>query len=371
MFSEAPAFIRRIIRFFMLPHCFFMVFTSGECKKSISGIVVDLLKLFFIYKTYPDNYGPCRLWEIDEKEWRYYYGSSYHPYQRQKLRKRIQRFEYQVLFNDKAVCEQLCKGTGVRMPRTYGIIYPALDFRKKISSWFDETPADSLIIKPILGHAGKGIVMAKREGNDILIQAKNGALPLSQFVLHNDAIVQEVLIQDKRLAAFSSSSVNTIRVVTFFTKKEEVIIVSATMRCGVGNSFVDNWSAGGVAVGVDCKTGRLKQFALDKRGKQYRQHPTSKIVFEEFVVPEWQRIIGIAETIQRACPFYCLLGMDITLLEDRTPVLIEVNANPDLVFQEQTSGPLLADNRILNAFEEDELLVNKYQRTLIEGLDKK
>jgi glutathione synthase/RimK-type ligase-like ATP-grasp enzyme len=368
MLSEASPAIRRIMRFFMLPHCLYKVLKSGECKKSFLGICLDLLKLFFLYKTFPDNYGPCRLWEIDEKDWQYYYGSSYHPFQRQRLRKRVQRFEYQILFNDKAVCEQLCRGTGVRMPYTYGIIDPAQDFRKKISLWFGETSADSLIIKPILGHAGMGIVMAKRKENGIIIQTKNGSLPLSQFVLHDHAIVQEVLIQDKRLADFSSSSVNTIRVVTFFTKKEEVIIASATMRCGVGNSFVDNWSAGGVAVGVDCKTGKLKQWALDKIGKQFRQHPTSKIVFEEFTIPEWPRIIGIAETIQRACPFYCLLGMDITLLKDGTPVLIEVNANPDLVFQEQTSGPLLRDKRILKAFSEDDLLTNNYQKDLLKAL---
>ncbi|MDD5674062.1 MAG: sugar-transfer associated ATP-grasp domain-containing protein, partial [Chitinivibrionales bacterium] len=103
-------------------------------------------------------------------------------------------------------------------------------------------------------------------------------------------------------------------------------------------------------------------------GKQYRRHPTSDIVFKEFIVPEWPRIIAIAETIQRACPFYCLLGMDITLLENGEPVLIEVNANTDLVFQEQTSGPLLKDERIVKAFGEDDLLVNKYQKMFYSAL---
>jgi glutathione synthase/RimK-type ligase-like ATP-grasp enzyme len=76
----------------------------------------------------------------------------------------------------------------------------------------------------------------------------------------------------------------------------------------------------------------------------------------------------IASKIQQACPFYCLLGMDVMLHADGSPVLIEVNANPDLIFQEQTSGPLLADTQILQAFGEYDLLVNTHQKNLLKTL---
>jgi glutathione synthase/RimK-type ligase-like ATP-grasp enzyme len=254
------------------------------------------------------------------------------------------------------------------MPHTYGIIGPDPLSREKIQSWFHESHADSLIIKPILGHGGAGIVMARKQGNDIHIHSRKSVQPLSDFVMPTEAIVQEVLKQDGRLAVFSSSSVNTIRVVTYLTKNGEVIIASATMRCGVADSFVDNWSAGGVAVGVDCDTGRLKKYAYDRNSKRYEKHPTANIKFENFQIPEWFEIRDIAKRVQEAFPFYCLLGMDVSLLEGGEPVLIEVNANPDLVFQEQTSGPLLKDNRVLKAFGEDDLLTNRYQKNLLKAL---
>jgi hypothetical protein len=368
MFSEAHPIFRQVLRFFMLPYCYYQALSRAKGKRSFIGIAFDLLELFFLYKTYPDHYYFCRLWEIEKKEWRYYFGSSYHPFQRMKLRKRVQRFEYQVLFNDKAVCEQLCRGTGVRMPHTYGMIGPELSSRDKITLWFKESLADSLIIKPILGHGGAGIVMARKQGNTIQIHHKNSTQPLSEFIMPTEAIVQEVLKQDERMAVFSSSSINTIRIVTFFSKRGEIIIVSATMRCGVGISFVDNWSAGGVAVGIDCDTGKLRKYAYDKNSKRYEQHPSSKVVFENFQIPEWKKMCAVAEKIQAACPFYSLLGMDVSLLEGGEPVLIEVNANPDLVFQEQTSTPLLKNKTALKAFSEDDLLVNKYQKSLLNSI---
>jgi len=368
MFSEAHPLIRRAVRFLMLPYCYFKLINFKECTRSKLGIALDLLDLFFRHKTYPDNYGPCRLWEVEKSSWKYYYGSSYHPYQRKRLRSRVQRYEYQILFNDKAVCEQLCRGTGIAMPHTYGILYPDQNYKEKITLYFNESSANSLIIKPILGHAGLGIVLAKKDTNGIFIQSKKGCEPLSDFVLKENAIVQEVLSQDSRISAFSSSSINTIRVVTLFANDESIIVMSATMRFSVGTSFVDNWSAGGVAVGVDCDTGKLKKYAYDKKGRRYVEHPTSKLIFEHFVVPEWDKILELAKIIQKACPFYRLLGMDIAIQKNGQPTLIEVNANSDLIFQEQTSGPLLKNERILKAFGEYGLFVNNIQKKLFLNL---
>ena len=67
-------------------------------------------------------------------------------------------------------------------------------------------------------------------------------------------------------------------------------------------------------------------------------------------------------------PFYKLIGMDIAVTQVG-PVLIEVNANPDIVFQEQTSGPLFKDKRVLKEFDKYDLLVNKYQKKLLDQDD--
>ena len=329
---------------------------------------MDLLELFFSYKTFPDHYGPCRLWEVEKTKWKFYYGSNYQSHQRARLRRKVQPNEYRILFNDKAVCERLCREIGVRMPHTYGIISSEQNFKEKIISWFQNFESDSFIVKPILGRAGLGIVLAKRIDNNIIIQSQKGLTPLHDFDLMENVIVQEVLLQDSRMSAFSSSSVNTIRVITMFTKNESIIVVSAMMRCGVGESYVDNVSSGGIAVGVDCETGKLKKYAYDFNGNRYVEHPTSKVIFEDFIIPEWERILDTAVKIQKSFPFYCMLGMDIALQQKGKPVLIEVNGSPDLAVQEAIAGPFLRDKQNLQAFGEYDLLMNKHQKKLYSTL---
>jgi len=113
----------------------------------------------------------------------------------------------------------------------------------------------------------------------------------------------------------------------------------------------------------------LKKYAYDKLGNRYVAHPTSKTVFEDWPVPEWQAILDVAKRTQEALFLYSrMLGLDIALNQKGEPVLIEVNRSPDLVFQEQTSGPLFRNSSILEAFAAYDLLVNKYQRRLYDSV---
>ena len=170
------------------------------------------------------------------------------------------------------------------------------------------------------------------------------------------------------MAALSLNSVNTIRVVTMINLQGQVLILNASLRMGVGDSFVDNFSAGGVSAGIDPEAGRLMRYAYDRDWNRYIEHPTTKKVFEDFRVPEWSRIVGTARSIQGFFPFYRLLGLDLAIEQNGEPVLIELNGAPDLVGLEQKAGPLLRSEPVLRAFGEYGLLVNKYQRRLYADL---
>jgi len=182
-------------------------------------------------------------------------------------------------------------------------------------------------------------------------------------------IAQEVVTQHAALDAFSSFSVNTLRIVTLLTPDDNVIVVNAALRTGVGSSFVDNWAAGGVAAGIDCESGRLRKIAYDKKGNRYSAHPTSGTVFADYPIPGWERIRAAAVGIQRLFPFYRMLGLDLALKPDGEPVLIEINYAPDFTFLEQTGGPILKIEPVLRAFGEYDLLVNRHQRKLYLELD--
>ena len=364
MLAESHPIIRRFLRFLALPYCFFFLVNWRECKIQKYQVIKDLLYIFFKLRYFPDNYTPCRFWEKDRRLWHYYYTSSYDPYQRAKLRKEVQKFEYLILFDDKEVCELVCRGIGANMPDYYGVISDKMDFRKAIRQTMEFGNLDKLMIKPVLGQGGKGIVLAVRDGREIKVKVDSHEVALSEFKLPERSIMQQVVIQDDTIAGISASSVNTIRVLTLYTNSGDSIVISASMRFGVGDAFVDNWSSGGVAVGVDHKKGQLMKVAFDKKGKQFTKHPVSGVEFEGFMIPHWDGVLRMAKEMQAACPFFKLLGMDIAVTNEGKPILIEVNPNPDLVFQEQTAGPLLTDRMTYDEFKSYGLLINKYQMTL-------
>ena len=72
---------------------------------------------------------------------------------------------------------------------------------------------------------------------------------------------------------------------------------------------------------------------------------------------------NLAKKVQESFPYYKLLGMDIAVTK-KDPVIIEINAFPDIIFQEQTSGPLLKEHRNFIEFKKHNLLINKFQKNL-------
>ena len=359
----------RAKQFSMLPGCYRKIRAIEDCGRSRTGLAFDLLTWFFSFKTFPNHYGLCRLWEVDRKEWKYYYGSNYLPHQLARLKRFVQPLEYRVLFNDKYVCVLMCQALGFRTPRTYGVLDPALDYRAQIDEWLDASSEHQLIIKPLFGEMGRDIVVATRAEGRTVIRTKQKSSPLEGYVLGEKAIVQDIVAQDARMAVFSSSSVNTLRVVTMLTPQNKVLIVNAIFRSGVGSAFIDNWSAGGVAIGVDCINGKLLKYAYDKNSNRYLTHPESGVVFEDSPVPAWDRICALAIAVQKAFPFYRLLGLDMAIDRTGEPVIIEINGAPDLGGGEQMAGPMLRHKPVLRAFGEYGLLVNRHQRKLYADLD--
>ena len=355
---------QRARQFLALPGCYRQVRAFKECPRRGAALAGDLLTLFFGYKTFPDHYGLCRLWEVDRKDWKYYYGSNYHPHQRARIAAALKQPDYRIMFVDKFLCTMYAKGLGIACPQTFGLVDPGEDYRGLIRSWLPASAARALIVKPLYGRGGLGIVVARETGGGIAIQTPRTSVSLDDFILEDRSVVQELVEQDPRMAAFSPHSVNTLRLITMLTKRGEVILVNGSMRSGVGASFVDNWSAGGVSVGVDCERGVLKKYAYDKNWRRFAAHPTSGTVFEDYPIPEWERVRAAAIATQKAFAFYRLVGLDLALGRGGEPLLIEINGSPDLAALEQKAGPLLKSRPVLRAFGEYDILVNKHQKKL-------
>ncbi len=159
------------------------------------------------------------------------------------------------------------------MPRTYAVLDPCQDFRNAAREALQQSGADRLIMKPVTGSGGRGIACSSG-GRMACILIRSRRVPLAAFRLKERYLVQEILTQDERVAQLYPTSVNTIRTLTLLTRSNEVLVASAVMRFGVGGAFVDNWSSGGIAIGVETADGSLMKWAYDKRGRRFEAHPT-------------------------------------------------------------------------------------------------
>jgi glutathione synthase/RimK-type ligase-like ATP-grasp enzyme len=298
----------------------------------------------------------CRLWEKDRSIWPYYYGSNYDPYQRGRLRKEVQKKEYEIIFEDKNICYNMCKAGNLPLPKQFGCIEPHIDYRVFIRNILINNLADKIIIKPILGKGGKNIYLAFRDDENIIIKGKYSVCLLEQFSLKYISVVQEYTRQHQLLDVFSKST-NTIRIATLLTKDNGVLILGAFMRFGLDDSFLDNMSSGGVGVGIDIDKGVLNEFSSDDMSRKLAFHPTSKKAYKDFQLPYWQDVVDLAKKTQKYFSFYKLLGHDI-LITPNGPIIIEINAIHDNVGIEQTYGPILADPRVLYEFKRYGLLIN-------------
>ena len=359
--SEFTPFFRRIIRFIALPYCYIKLVNWNECSASRKQVVKDFLYIFFKLKYFPDNYSQCRLWEKDKSMWHLYYGSNYDPYQRGRLEKEVKRPEYQILFDDKELCYDLCQCKDLPLPKQYGCIDPNDNYKGIIESILYKSNNRKLIIKPVYGYGGKGIYVALRENKQIFVHGRDKVYLIEDFSLNSRSVIQEFAIQHESLEKVFPTSVNSFRVMTLLTMKNEVLVIAAYVRFGRGKAVVDNRSAGGIAVGVNIDEGTLMTIGYDYSGKCYSKHPESKITFSDFRIPYWSEVIELSKKIQYIFPYIKMLGSDIAVTPTG-PIILEINPDATVVGIEQTSGPILANKQVRDEFRNYDLLINGMSR---------
>lgn len=153
-----------------------------------------------------------------------------------------------------------------------------------------------------------------------------------------DFIVQDIVKQHKVLEAIHAKSLNTIRVISFLFQGE-VHISSSILRMGVGDSRLDNVSAGGIACPIQ-PDGRLAEKAINKRSEWLTSHPDGT-VFRDIRIPSYERVLEAVRKAHRDVPHFRIIGWDFAIDEEGDPVLIEYNGAPGL--NQVSCGPLFGE----------------------------
>lgn len=187
------------------------------------------------------------------------------------------------------------------------------------------------IIKPLSLSQGRGICLWRQDMDD----AENALLSICSLKMKG-AIVEELIQQDEEMASFHPSSINTIRYTVDY-QDGYVDRIYAMIRLGVGNSQVDNTSAGGICAAIDLETGIIVSKGFRRDGKQFIFHPDSGKQIIGTKIPKWDELNETIDRIRPKDTTVHFVGWDMALSKDGWCV-VEGNWCPAIIGIQASSG---------------------------------
>lgn len=164
--------------------------------------------------------------------------------------------------------------------------------------------AQHLFVKPLAGSEGDGSFVF--EAND-----SNNADALYEKLAATKKkwMMEERICQSEEFALWNASSVNTVRLPTFFGKVG-FFVLAPIFRTGRVGKPIDNTSAGGVFALVDAKSGRICSHGYDISTQVYEKHPDSGVAFMNYQIPQWEALLKTAEQAHRTFPGHPYIAWD-------------------------------------------------------------
>lgn len=158
-----------------------------------------------------------------------------------------------------------------------------------------------------------------------------------EMLLQGDAeyLLEEKINQSEKMSQLNASSVNSVRMITFYDGKNVSLFVPH-FRVGRNGSFIDNGAAGGLLCYVDEKTG-VCQMAVDEFGHRFEVHPDSGTMLTGFQVPEWDQLLELTEKLARKLPTVRFVGWDLAHTDEGW-CFIEGNAHAQAHFSQIACG---------------------------------
>ncbi len=332
----------------------------------------EMLQLYARYMLLPTDY---RLYRFSEQDKDYRYMLNFlTPYALSfKVVAVLNDPSWKVVLDNKWLFYTHYRRFDLPLPEVYGIYDPQMGFRSSgqplttpedLRAFLEEVKPSALVVKPLGGIQGKGVLILNElryDGETIIAVTNTGeTLTFAQLaelleqppnVRHYNAgykldlpgyLLQEKIQQHEFLNELAPTTTNTIRVVTFLDRNNEVDIHFTILRLGRQGNMADNWDRGGISVAVDPTTGVLGAGVLKpKYGGQWLEvHPDSKVRFTGRTLPYWQETVELCTKAAKVSPRLHSIGWDVALTP-QGPVLIEGNPDWDLPMVQVHSHGLL------------------------------
>ncbi len=179
---------------------------------------------------------------------------------------------------------------------------------------------DRFILKPRNSNYGRGIRVVELDQAD-----KKEAFISEMTAADDEYVLEELIDQDPALKKIHPGSVNTVRAVVWNDNGAPKIIFTM-LRMGVGQSVIDNASAGGLFALADPGSGVLSA-ARNRRGGEFPSHPDTGERIAGIVIPRWDELLKLLEDLAAAMPEPRLIGWDLALSR-KGWVVVEGNHGP-------------------------------------------
>ena len=140
---------------------------------------------------------------------------------------------------------------------------------------------EKIIVKPTNLYKGMGVHE---------LEKSQSSVEIAKDLLGQDTLLEEMIVQHPDMV-FGNKSVNTLRITTIMDRNQNVHLLKSALRCGVGSSIVDNYSAGGVTYPVNLDYGIVEGSGVgSKSGSDLYFHPGTDICMLGKTIPFWDEV---------------------------------------------------------------------------------
>lgn len=324
------------------------VIINDPNKKSLFKIINETLTYTLLKKELPRYYFGKMLYRKHVKNFKDYL--SMKETDSIALSKKFNNNVYSSILRNKIAFSIYCEKNNINSPylisynlkssfyykKTILKINSPNDLKQYFENIFNDEKIVKLFLKPCNDMGGSGCIMLKKESINEQVE-KHYKKIICQNYLH-----QELIIQHPSISQINPNCINSIRFDTYIDKFDKTHILSAFIRFGVGDDFVDNASSGGFCVGINLNDGTIKakgQHLMKYGGKQIKIHPDTKFAFGGVKIPFFNEA---CELVIKAAIYVPdrLIGWDIAITPEG-PTLVEGNDNNSIFMSDIAYGGYL------------------------------
>lgn len=262
---------------------------------------------------------------------------------------------------DKLCFHAFCVQAGLPVPEIHALFdrepaasapFPVLASAPDLAGFLDGLGADAVILKPVAGVHGEGVMRLERSGAEW--RDSNGkvwrAAELVAMMLSSTYarwMFQELVVGHPELGALSATTgLQTVRLVTVIDEYDDVRVLAARLRLITGNHAHDNFDfgkTGNVIALLDPEGGVVRSAVGGVRGRHemraVTRHPATGRELIGYRLPDWPRVRQLAVDAANAFRPLRTIGWDVAVTPN-APLLIEGNVTWDTLSGEVRMGEI-------------------------------